>query len=62
MTDKKAEEFSAIGKRAMVRGDLAVGYYFDLLKKTVASAQTGGTECGETVRRVQAELYPRIRS
>ena len=51
MTKEKTQgdELSAIGKQTVARasGD---GLYFDHLKKSVASAPTGGTEFGEKVR------------
>jgi hypothetical protein len=50
MADKKVEEFSAIGKQTMARAYSAMDYYFDHLKKTVASAPSGGTELGEKVK------------
>jgi hypothetical protein len=50
MADKKLEEFSAIGKQTMARAYSAMDYYFDHLKKTVASAPSGGTEFGEKVK------------
>jgi Phasin protein len=50
MADKKVEELSAVGKQAAMRGYLAVDYYFDHLKKTVASAPSGGTALGEKVK------------
>src|ERR1700722_20584541 len=50
MADKKVEEFSAIGKQTMARAYSAMDYYFDHLKKTVASAPSGGTEFGEKVK------------
>ena len=46
----EGEEFSAIGKQTMARAYSAMDYYFDHLKKTVASAPTGGTEFGEKVK------------
>jgi hypothetical protein len=50
MADKKLEEFSAIGKQTMARAYSAMDYYFDHLKKTVASAPSGGTEFREKVK------------
>ena len=49
MTKEKTQgdELSAIGKHAMAHAYSAMDYYFDHLKKTVASAPTGGTEFGE---------------
>ena len=46
----KGEEFSAIGKQTMAHAYSAMDYYFDHLKKTVASAPSGGTEFGEKVK------------
>ena len=43
----KGEELSAIGKQTMAHAYSAMDYYFDHLKKTVASAPSGGTEFGE---------------
>jgi hypothetical protein len=52
MTKEKSQgdEFSAIGKQTMARAYSAMDYYFDHLKKTVASAPSGGTEFGEKVK------------
>jgi hypothetical protein len=52
MTREKTQgdELSAIGKQTMVHAYSAMDYYFDHLKKTVASAPTGGTEFGEKVK------------
>ena len=38
----KGEEFSAIGKQTTAHAYSAMDYYFDHLKKTVASAPSGG--------------------
>ena len=46
----EADEFGAIGKQTMARAYSAMDYYFDHLKKTVASSPTGGTEFGEKVK------------
>ena len=46
----RAVEFSAVGNPTMARAYSAMDYYFDHLKKTVASAPTGGTEFGEKVK------------
>ena len=46
----QGDEFSAIGKQTMARAYSAMDYYFDHLKKTVASAPSGGTEFGEKVK------------
>jgi hypothetical protein len=46
----KGEELSTIGKQTMAHAYSAMDYYFDHLKKTVASAPSGGTEFGEKVR------------
>jgi hypothetical protein len=48
--NREGIEFSAIGKQTMARAYSAMDYYFDHLKKTVASAPTGGTEFGEKVK------------
>ena len=52
MAKEKSEgdEFSAIGKQTMARAYSAMDYYFDHLKKTIASAPSGGTEFGEKVK------------
>jgi hypothetical protein len=52
MTKEKTQgdELSAIGKQTMAHAYSAMDYYFDHLKKTVASAPTGGTEFGEKVK------------
>src|SRR5580693_4012700 len=52
MTKEKTpgDELSAIGKQTMAHAYSAMDYYFDHLKKTVASAPTGGTEFGEKVK------------
>jgi hypothetical protein len=52
MTKEKSQgnEFSAIGKQTMARAYSAMDYYFDHLKKNIASAPTGGTEFGEKVK------------
>jgi hypothetical protein len=46
MTKEKSQgdDFSAMGKQTMARAYSAMDYYFDHLKKTIASAPTGGTE------------------
>jgi hypothetical protein len=46
----KGEESSTIGKQNMVHAYSAMDYYFDHLRKTVASAPSGGTEFGEKVK------------
>jgi hypothetical protein len=46
----RGEELSAIGKQTMAHAYSAMDYYFDHLKKTVASAPAGGTEFGEKVK------------
>ena len=46
----EGDEFSAIGKQTMARAYSAMDYYFDHLKKTIASAPSGGTEFGEKVK------------
>jgi hypothetical protein len=45
-----ADKLSAIGKQTMAHAYSAMDYYFDHLKKTVASAPSGGTEFGEKVK------------
>jgi hypothetical protein len=47
---KRSDELSSIGKQTMARAYSAMDYYFDHLKKTVASAPSGGTEFGEKVK------------
>src|ERR1700751_5276482 len=46
----RGEELSATAKQTMAHSYSAMDYYFDHLKKTVASAPTGGTEFGEKVK------------
>jgi hypothetical protein len=46
----RGEELSAIGEQTMAHAYSAMDYYFDHLKKTVASAPSGGTEFGEKVK------------
>ena len=46
----EGDKFSAIGKQTMARSYSAMDYYFDHLKKTIASAPSGGTEFGEKVK------------
>ena len=46
----QGDEFGAIGKQTMARAYSAMDYYFDHLKKNIASAPTGGTEFGEKVK------------
>ena len=46
----RGEELSAMGKQTMAHAYSAMDYYFDHLKKTVASAPAGGTEFGEKVK------------
>ena len=52
MTKKKTrgDELSAIRKQTMAHAYSAMDYYFDHLKKTVASAPSGGTEFGVKVK------------
>jgi hypothetical protein len=52
MTKEKSQgdEVGAIGKQTMARAYSAMDYYFDHLRKSVASAPTGGTEFGEKVK------------
>ena len=46
----RREELSAVSKQTMALAYSAMDYYFDHLKRTVASAPTGGTEFGEKVK------------
>ena len=46
----RREELGAVSKQSVARAYSAMDYYFDHLKKTVASAPTGGTEFGEKVK------------
>ena len=46
----RGEELGAIDKQTMAHAYSAMDYYFDHLKKTVASASSGGTEFGEKVK------------
>ena len=46
----KGEELSAMGKQTVAHAYSALDYYFDHLKKTVASVPSGGTEFGEKVK------------
>jgi len=46
----RREELSAVSKQTMALAYSAMDYYFDHLKKTVASAPSGGTEFGEKVK------------
>ena len=50
------DKFSAIGKQTITRSYSAMDYYFDHLKKCIASAPSGGTELGEKVKAC-AEQY-----
>ena len=52
MTKEKTQgdELSVIGEHTVARAYSAMDYYFDHLKKSVASAPTGGTEFGEKVK------------
>ena len=52
MAKEKSEgdKFSAIGRQTTARAYSAMDYYFDHLKKTIASAPSGGTELGEKVK------------
>jgi hypothetical protein len=54
----KGEELSAIGKQTMAHAYSAMDYYFDHLKKTVASAPSGGTEFGEKVKACAEQNIP----
>ena len=46
----RREELSAVSEQTMARAYSAMDYYFDHLKKTVATAPSGGTEFGEKVK------------
>jgi hypothetical protein len=46
----RGEELDVIGGQTMSHAYSAMDYYFDHLKKTVASAPSGGTEFGEKVK------------
>jgi hypothetical protein len=46
----RGEDLNAIGKQTMAHAYSAMDYYFDHLKKTTASAPSGGTEFGEKVK------------
>jgi hypothetical protein len=46
----RGEELNIIGKQTVAHAYSAMDYYFDHLKKTVASAPSGGTEFGEKVK------------
>jgi hypothetical protein len=52
MTKEKTrdEELRAFGKQSTPHPYSAMDYYFDHLKKAVASAPTGGTEFGVKVK------------
>ena len=52
MTTEKTQddELRAFGKQIMQHPYSAMDYYLDHLKKTVASAPSGGTEFGEKVK------------
>ena len=52
MAKEKSEgdKFSAIGKQTITRPYSAMDYYFDHLKKSIASAPSGGTEFGEKLK------------
>jgi hypothetical protein len=52
MTKEKSrgDELSVIRKQTMAHAYSAMDYYFDHLKKTVASAPSGGTEFGDKVK------------
>jgi hypothetical protein len=65
MTKEKTQRdelSTTIGKQTMARAYSAMDYYFDHLKKTVASAPSGGTEFGEKVRSTQIRTLPRPRN
>jgi hypothetical protein len=46
----RSEELGAIGKQPVAHAYSAMDYYFNHLRKTVASAPSGGTEFGEKVK------------
>jgi hypothetical protein len=46
----RGEELDAVSKETVARAYSAMDYYFDHLKKTIASAPSGGTEFGEKVK------------
>jgi hypothetical protein len=46
----RREELSAVSEQTTARAYSAMDYYFDHLKKTAASAPSGGTEFGEKVK------------
>ena len=50
MAKTRGEELSALAKQTTAHAYSAMDYYFDHLKKTVASAPSGGTEFGEKVK------------
>ncbi len=52
MTTEKTrdDELRAFGKQIMQHPYSAMDYYFDHLRKTIASAPAGGTEFGERVK------------
>ena len=67
MTKEKSQgdDFSAMVKQTMARAYSAMDYYFDHLKKTIASAPTGGTEFCEKVKACAEQKHfrhPRSRS
>ena len=61
MTKEKTQggELSATGKQTMPHAYSAMDYYFDHLKKTVASAPSGGSEFGEKVKSLCGEEHCR---
>ena len=54
----EGDKFSAIGKQTITRPYSAMDYYFDHLKKSIASAPSGGTEFGEKVKACAERTLP----
>jgi hypothetical protein len=46
----RGDELNATGKQTMAHAYSAMDYYFDHLKKTIASSPSGGTEFGKKVK------------
>ena len=60
----EADEFGAIGKQTMARAYSAMDYYFDHLKKTVASSPTGRNRVwreSKGLRGAEHFRHPKIR-